>query len=101
MQGLKLLEKAFRLQPVERVPWVPFVGVHGGFLLGVDAQEYLRSGDLMVEGISKAIELYRPDGIPVAFDLQIEAEILAVNELVEGEPSGCCSHRWRRVKLSD
>ena len=25
MKGLELLKKAFALQPVERVPWVPFV----------------------------------------------------------------------------
>jgi uroporphyrinogen decarboxylase len=103
MQGLKLLEKAFRLQPVERVPWVPFVGVHGGFLLGVDAQEYLRSGDLMVEGISKAIELYRPDGIPVAFDLQIEAEILGckLNWSKENPPAVVSHPLAEGVKLSD
>ncbi|WP_159517051.1 uroporphyrinogen decarboxylase family protein [Sunxiuqinia indica] len=76
MNGLKLLEKAFRLEEVERIPWVPFVGVHGGNLIGVDAEAFLRSSKHIVDGIDKAIELYKPDGIPVAFDLQIEAEIL-------------------------
>lgn len=75
-RGLKLLEKTFRLQEVERIPWVPFVGVHGGYLTGVDAKTYLQSAQEIVNGISKSIELYKPDGIPVAFDLQIEAEIL-------------------------
>lgn len=76
MKGLELLKKAFALQPVERVPWVPFVGVHGGFLIGVDAETYLKSTDKIVAGVSKAIEEYNPDGIPVIFDLQLEAEIL-------------------------
>ncbi|MFV0592212.1 MAG: uroporphyrinogen decarboxylase family protein [Draconibacterium sp.] len=76
MNGLKLLEKAFRLEELERVPWVPFVGVHGGRLIGVDAESYLKHTENLVSGISKSVELYRPDGIPVAFDLQIEAEIL-------------------------
>ena len=76
MNGLSLIQKAFRLETVERVPWVPFVGVHGGQLIGVDAEEYLKSADNMVAGLNKAIELYKPDGIPVCFDLQIEAEIL-------------------------
>mgnify|MGYP007050456035 CR=1 FL=1 len=35
MKGLELIKKAIALQPAERVPWVPFVGVHGGFLTGV------------------------------------------------------------------
>jgi len=76
MKGLKLLEKAFQLEELERVPWVPFVGVHGGKLIGVDAETYLKDSKLIVNGISNSIELYNPDGIPVVFDLQIEAEIL-------------------------
>lgn len=76
MNGLQLLEKAFRLEQTERAPWVPFVGVHGGKLIGLDAETYLKDPRAIVEGISKAVELYQPDGIPVVFDLQIEAEIL-------------------------
>jgi uroporphyrinogen decarboxylase len=76
MKGLELIKQAFSLQTVERIPWVPFVGVHGGFLTGVDAETYLKSADEIVKGVSRAIEEYNPDGIPVVFDLQIEAEIL-------------------------
>lgn len=76
MNGLKLLKKAFALQQVERVPWVPFVGVHGGFLIGADAETYLKSSEKIIEGVEKAIEKYNPDGVPVVFDLQLEAEIL-------------------------
>ena len=76
MYGLELIKKAFALQPVERVPWVPFVGVHGGFITGVDAETYLKSAEKIVAGVGKAIDDYQPDGIPVVFDLQVEAEIL-------------------------
>ncbi|MFW5832034.1 MAG: uroporphyrinogen decarboxylase family protein [Prolixibacteraceae bacterium] len=76
MNGIELIKKAFALEEMERVPWVPFVGIHGGFLTGVDAETYLKSSDKIVEGVGKAIEEYHPDGIPVVFDLQIEAEIL-------------------------
>ncbi len=76
MKGLQLIKEAFALRQVERVPWVPFVGVHGGFLIGVDAEKYLKSAKEVVKGVSKAIEEYEPDGIPVFFDLQVEAEIL-------------------------
>lgn len=76
MNGLALLERAFRLEETERAPWVPFVGVHGGNLIGVDAEAYLKSSKNIVDGISNAVERYKPDGIPVLFDLQIEAEIL-------------------------
>ncbi len=76
MNGLELIQKAFSLQPVERIPWVPFVGVHGGFLTGINAETYLKSSDEIVKGVSKAVEEYNPDGIPVVFDLQVEAETL-------------------------
>lgn len=93
MQGLKLIEKAFRLEALERIPWVPFVGVHGGHLIGVDAETYLNSATMLVDGISKAVELYRPDGIPVAFDLQIEAEILGCKLVWSPEnPPAVVSH---------
>ncbi len=76
MTGLERIINAFKSQAVDRIPWVPFVGVHGGFLIGNNADEYLQSSENLVNGINKAIETYQPDGIPVCFDLQIEAEAL-------------------------
>ena len=93
MYGLSILEKAFRLEETERAPWVPFVGVHGGKLIGVDATAYLKSSKNIVDGISKAIELYKPDGIPVVFDLQLEAEILGCKLVWSKEnPPAVVSH---------
>ncbi len=70
------IKRAFACESNTRAPWVPFVGVHAAQLIGVDAQTYLRSKDLMLKGINRAIDLYDPDGIPVSFDLQMEAEVL-------------------------
>lgn len=103
MKGLKLIKKAFSLEPVERVPWVPFVGVHGGFLTGTDAKTYLKSTKEIVKGISKAVEEYNPDGIPVVFDLQVEAEILGCKlRWSETGPPAVVSHPLSEgKKLSD
>ncbi|MFR9651853.1 MAG: uroporphyrinogen decarboxylase family protein [Rikenellaceae bacterium] len=76
MTGKEYIKSAFALEQTDRAPWVPFVGVHAAKLVGVDAETYLKSEDLMFEGLCKAIELYQPDGIPVSFDLQMEAELL-------------------------
>ncbi len=76
MNGKELIAKAMKLEPLSSVPWVPFVGVHGASLIGVDSESYLKSKDLIVRGVSTAIKNYRPDGIPVLFDLQLEAEAL-------------------------
>ncbi len=76
MNGREILLKTLRGEIAERVPWVPFVGVHGGYLIGVDAESYLKSADLIVAGQKAAAERYQADGLPVVFDLQVEAEIL-------------------------
>lgn len=93
MYGLSLIKQAISLKPVARIPWVPFVGVHGGYLIGVDAEEYLKSSKHMIAGLNKAIELYKPDGIPVSFDLQLEAEILGCKlKWAKENPPAVVSH---------
>lgn len=93
MKGRDLVRAAMKCGTVERAPWVPFVGCHAASLIGVSASEYLKSYDLMVKGLNKAVELYRPDGIPVVFDLQLEAEVLGC-ELVWADmnPPSVSSH---------
>jgi uroporphyrinogen decarboxylase len=76
MTGKQILLDAIAGKETSRPAWLPFVGCHGGFLIGKTATEYLTSADLLVQGLKKAKELYRPDGLPVMFDLQVEAEIL-------------------------
>ena len=93
MNGKNLIREAFQLKKVERIPWVPFVGCHGGSLIGKKADEYLKSSDHIVAGINEAIKLYRPDGIPVMFDLQIEAEALGCKlNWAENSPPAVSSH---------
>jgi MtaA/CmuA family methyltransferase len=103
MKGLELIKKAFALEDVQRVPWVPFVGVHGGFLNDVDAESYLKSSNEIVKGVSKAIEEYDPDGVPVVFDLQIEAETLGCDlQWGPHNPPAVVSHPLAQgKKLSD
>ena len=91
--GKEIVLKAINREKTERTPWVPFVGCHGGKLIGVDAERYLQSSDLMIEGLSNAIERYKPDGIPVIFDLQIEAEALGCDlKWSKSAPPAVISH---------
>ncbi len=93
MNGLELIKAAMKMETVDRIPWVPFVGVHAGELIGLTATEYLQSTDNIVKGVNKAIELYNPDGIPVTFDLQIEAEAMGCNIVwAKDNPPAVVSH---------
>jgi MtaA/CmuA family methyltransferase len=100
MTGLELIKKSFSLEPVERVPWVPFTGVHGGYLTGTDAESYLKSAEEIVKGISMSVEAYQPDGIPVVFDLQVEAEVLGCElKWSETGPPAVVSHPLAEGKI--
>lgn len=71
-----LLLRSLRHEKVERAPWVPFAGVHAGSLKGYTATEMLTDAEKAFESLMEVNRLYKPDGQPVIFDLQIEAECL-------------------------
>lgn len=71
-----LVLKALRFEEAERVPWVPFTGVHAAKLIDLDAETFLRSPENIVAGVKAAAERYLADGVCSVFDLQIEAEAL-------------------------
>ncbi len=76
MNGKERVLKTLSFEPVDRTPWVPYAGVQTANLIGVDAETYLKDADNIVKGILKAYELYQPDGLPIVFDVQMEAEAL-------------------------
>lgn len=91
--GKDILFRAFRNEQSERTPWVPFVGCHGGKLIDIPADQYLKSSELMLMGLTEAVTRYKPDGIPVVFDLQIEAEALGCQlKWNESTPPAVISH---------
>ena len=71
-----LLFSTLNHEKTQAVPWVPFAGVHAGKLLGYSGLELLTDGDKLFESLMEVNRVYDPDGQPVVFDLQIEAEIL-------------------------
>ncbi len=91
--GKDLLLATLRHETTDRTPWVPFAGVHAGKLRGYSAMEVLTDGSKLLESLLEVNRVYDPDGQPVVFDLQIEAEILGC-ELVwtESGPPMVASH---------
>ncbi|MCH4184681.1 MAG: uroporphyrinogen decarboxylase family protein [Eggerthellaceae bacterium] len=74
--GKDLVIQALQHKDLERVPWIPFAGVHAGKLKGYNAIEVLTDEDKLFESLMEVHRLYMPDGMPIVFDLQLEAEIL-------------------------
>lgn len=68
--------------PTSRVPWVPYAGVHCAFLINEPADRYLRDPELIAKGVVYAAQRYKADGIPLLFDLTVEAISMG------------CSHKW-------
>ena len=102
LTGKEILLSALRNEATFRPAWIPFVGVHGGKLVGATATEYLQSADLIVEGQRKAFQLYKADGIPVVFDLQMEAEVLGCRlNWADEVPPSVVSHPLSLKELAD
>lgn len=77
MTGKELLFATLRHEQTNgAVPWVPFAGVHAGKLRGYTAIEVLKDPDKLLDSLLAVNKIYNPDGQPVMFDLQVEAEIL-------------------------
>ncbi len=76
MNGKERIFAAFRHESADAVPWVPFAGVHAGKLKGYNARQVLSDGDKLLASLLEVNRVYDPDGQPVLFDLQMEAEIL-------------------------
>ncbi len=74
--GKKLIFDIFNHNKVSRIPWIPYTGVQVGNLTNTGADKLLQDEELLFASLMEAHKLYGPDGMPVIFDLQIEAEIL-------------------------
>ncbi len=93
MNGKELITQAMNNEPVERVPWVPYTGVQIANLKGYTAEEVLKDGDKLLACLQESHRQYSPDGQPVVFDLQVEAEVLGCDLLwAENSPPTVSSH---------
>lgn len=91
--GKDLIMKVLRHEKCNEIPWVPFAGVHAGFLTGYTAKEVLEDADKLYKSLLEVHKLYIPDGMPIVFDLQIEAEILGCELMwAEDNPPSVMTH---------
>jgi len=69
----QLLIDAYRGKRTPKAPWLPYAGVHCAYLIGEKANVYLQNADLLAKGVLFAAERYKVDGMPLVFDLNVEA----------------------------
>ena len=72
MAKQKLID-AYRGKRTENAPWVPYAGVHCAFLINEPADKMLQDPALLAKGVTYTAERYHADGIPLVFDLSVEA----------------------------
>ena len=56
MDGKERVLKALSFETVDRTPWVPYAGVQAANLIGVNAEEYLKSED-NINGVLKPMKI--------------------------------------------
>jgi len=93
MNGKELIFSAMRNEKLDRVPWVPYTGAQIANFKNYTAEEVLSDGTKLLECLLESHKQYSPDGQPVIFDLQVEAEILGCNLLwAEKSPPTVSTH---------
>lgn len=89
-----------RYTPV--VPWVPYVGVHAGFLIGEKADVMLQDADLLAKAVVNAAETYKADGIPMIFDLAVEAMSMGIKaKWFEDNPPTVIEHPLATMSVAE
>jgi uroporphyrinogen decarboxylase len=99
MNGKQLVLDTLDHKKTERIPWIPFAGVHAGSLCGYNATEILKDADKLYKAVLEANRIYNADGQPVLFDLQVEAEILGCE--LQWEPYSPPSVRTHPLENTD
>ncbi len=95
----KLVIDTLQHKSTPRPPWVIFSGIHAGKLAGFSAEEVLKDKDKLLKSLQEVAKIYDPDGMPIVFDLQIEAEILGCKlQWVNDSPPMVASHPLSKEK---
>lgn len=74
----QMLIDAIRGKRTERAPWVPYSGVHSAFVINEPADKFLKDPQLLAKGVVETAKKYKADGIPLVFDLSVEAESMGL-----------------------
>jgi uroporphyrinogen decarboxylase len=69
----QMLLDAFQGKRTQYAPWLPYAGVHCAHIINEPADKYLQDPVLLAKGVVETAKRYKADGIPLVFDLSVEA----------------------------
>lgn len=69
----QMLLDAYQGKRTEHAPWVPYAGVHCAHIINETADKFLQDPVLLAKGVVETAKRYKADGIPLIFDLSVEA----------------------------
>jgi uroporphyrinogen decarboxylase len=69
---------ALRGKKTDRAPWLPYSGVNCASVINESAENYLKDPQLLAKGLVETARKYKADGIPLVFDLSVEAEAIGL-----------------------
>ncbi len=69
----QMLLDAYQGKRTEYAPWVPYAGVHCAHIINEPADKFLQDPELLAKGVVATAKRYKADGIPLLFDLSVEA----------------------------
>ncbi len=71
------VERVYRLEKADRIPFVPAIYEHKGWLIGRSPSEICRNADYLHAGLRREVEVYDPDMLVVGVDVyNVEAEAI-------------------------
>jgi uroporphyrinogen decarboxylase len=71
------VERVYRLEKSDRVPFVPAIYEHKGALIGKSPSEICRNAEFLYQGLKKEVEVYDADMLVIGIDVyNVEAEAL-------------------------
>ena len=90
MNKRERVEAVYKLQPADRIPFVPAIYEHKGALVGKSPSAICRSAEYLYRGLREELAIYDPDMLVIGIDVyNVEAEALGCRVVYFEDSNDC------------
>ena len=90
MNKRERVEAVYKLQPADRIPFVPAIYEHKGALIGKSPSAICRSAEYLYSGLREELAIYDPDMLVIGIDVyNVEAEALGCRVVYFEDSNDC------------